>query len=108
MDGTVLISAKNITKVFPGVRALDHVNFDLKAGETHILLGENGAGKSTLIKILSGAYSPEEGEVYIGGQKVTDFTPRVAEGMGVSTIYQEFNLFPYMNVAQNIFIGQFP
>lgn len=108
MDGSELISARNITKIFPGVRALDKVNFDLKTGETHILLGENGAGKSTLIKILSGAYAPEEGEVYIDGQKVTDFNPRVAENMGVSTIYQEFNLIPYMNVAQNIFIGRFP
>jgi ABC-type sugar transport system ATPase subunit len=108
MNGSALISAKNISKVFPGVRALDHVDFELRAGETHILLGENGAGKSTLIKILSGAYSPDEGEVVIDGKKVTDFNPRVAERMGVSTIYQEFNLFPYMNVAQNIFIGRFP
>jgi len=108
MDGSELISAKNITKDFPGVRALDNVNFDLRAGETHILLGENGAGKSTLIKILSGAYAPEGGEVYIDGQKVIDFNPRTAERRGVSTIYQEFNLIPYMNVAQNIFIGRFP
>ena len=103
MDGSILISARNISKSFPGVRALDKVNLELRVGETHILLGENGAGKSTLIKILSGAYAPDEGEVYIDGQKVTDFNPGVAQRMGVSTIYQEFNLIPYMDVAQNIF-----
>lgn len=108
MDGSILISARNISKSFPGVRALDKVNLELRVGETHILLGENGAGKSTLIKILSGAYAPDEGEVYIDGQKVTDFNPGVAQRMGVSTIYQEFNLIPYMDVAQNIFIGRFP
>jgi ABC-type sugar transport system ATPase subunit len=108
MNGSALISAKNITKVFPGVRALDNVNFELKPGETHVLLGENGAGKSTLIKILSGAYAPDGGEVFIDGEKVTDFKPATVEHMGVSTIYQEFNLFPYLNVAQNIFIGRFP
>ena len=108
MDEPTLITARDITKTFPGVRALDKVNFELRAGETHILLGENGAGKSTLIKILSGAYAPDEGEVFIEGNKVTDFNPSVAQHLGVSTIYQEFNIIPYMNVAQNIFIGRFP
>lgn len=108
MDGSILISARGISKSFPGVLALDKVNIELRAGETHILLGENGAGKSTLIKILSGAYAPDEGEVIIDGKKVTHFNPIVAQHMGVSTIYQEFNLIPYMNVAQNIFFGRFP
>jgi ribose transport system ATP-binding protein len=108
MDGRLLIDARGITKTFPGVRALDAVDFELKPGETHILLGENGAGKSTLMKILSGAYSPDEGEVYIDGQRVEVFDPRVAQRMGVSIIYQEFNLIPYMNVAQNIYLGRFP
>lgn len=103
-----LISARNITKTFPGVKALDDVHFDLYPGEVHVLLGENGAGKSTLMKILAGAYVPDEGEVIIDGEKVTDFSPRVAQHLGVSIIYQEFNLIPYMNVAQNIFLGRFP
>jgi ribose transport system ATP-binding protein len=108
MDDRILIEARGITKTFPGVRALDNVDFELRAGETHILLGENGAGKSTLMKILSGAYSPDEGEVYIDGQRVEVFDPRVAQRLGVSIIYQEFNLTPHMNVAQNIFLGRFP
>jgi ribose transport system ATP-binding protein len=108
MDDRILIEARRITKTFPGVRALDNVDLELRAGETHILLGENGAGKSTLMKILSGAYAPDAGEVYIDGQKVEVFDPRVAQRMGVSIIYQDFNLIPYMNVAQNIFLGRFP
>ena len=108
MDDRILIEARGITKTFPGVRALDNVDLELKAGETHILLGENGAGKSTLMKILSGAYPPDAGEVFIEGQRVEVFDPRVAQRMGVSIIYQEFNLIPYMNVAQNIFLGRFP
>src|SRR5512137_566310 len=108
MDGRLLIQATGITKTFPGVRALDRVDFELKAGETHILLGENGAGKSTLMKILSGAYAPDEGAVSIDGEPVEIFDPRVAQRMGVSIIYQEFNLIPYMNVAQNIYLGRFP
>ena len=108
MDDRILIEARGITKTFPGVRALDNVDLELRAGETHILLGENGAGKSTLMKILSGAYAPDAGEVYIDGQKVEVFNPRAAQRMGVSIIYQDFNLIPYMNVAQNIFLGRFP
>jgi ribose transport system ATP-binding protein len=104
----ILIEARGITKTFPGVRALDHADLELRAGETLILLGENGAGKSTLMKILSGAYAPDAGEVYIEGRKVEVFDPRVAQRMGVSIIYQDFNLIPYMNVAQNIFLGRFP
>jgi ribose transport system ATP-binding protein len=108
MDDRILIEARGITKTFPGVRALDGVDFELRSGETHILLGENGAGKSTLMKILSGAYPPDGGEVFIEGQRVEVFDPRVAQRLGVSIIYQEFNLIPHMNVAQNIFLGRFP
>jgi len=107
MGELTILEARGISKSFPGVRALDKVDFELKAGETHILLGENGAGKSTLMKILSGAYAPDEGEVYLGGEKVKVFDPRVAQRMGVNIIYQEFNLIPYLNVAQNIFLGHF-
>lgn len=108
MTDGVLLQARGITKKFPGVVALDGVDFDLRAGEVHILLGENGAGKSTLVKILSGAYAPDAGEVFIDGQRVESFDPRVAQQMGVSIIYQEFNLVPYLNVAENIFLGRFP
>jgi len=108
MGERTIMEARGISKSFPGVRALDKVDFELKAGETHILLGENGAGKSTLMKILSGAYAPDEGEVYLDGEMVKVFDPRVAQRMGVSIIYQEFNLIPYMNVAQNIFLARFP
>ena len=99
---------KHITKRFPGVVALDDVSFTLKPGEVHILMGENGAGKSTLIKILSGAYAPEEGEVFISGEKVTQFDPISMKKKGIETIYQEFNLIPYLNVAENIFIDSMP
>lgn len=103
-----LVEMKHITKRFPGVVALDDVSFTLKPGEVHILMGENGAGKSTLIKILSGAYAPEEGEVFISGEKVTQFDPISMKKKGIETIYQEFNLIPYLNVAENIFIDSMP
>lgn len=108
MMDQVLLQAKGITKTFPGVLALDKVDFELCAGEVHVLLGENGAGKSTLMKILAGAYQPEGGAIAIDGQPVRMSNPRQARKLGVSIIYQEFNLVPYMNVAQNIFLGRFP
>ncbi len=108
MGEGVLLRARGVTKRFPGVVALDNVDFDLRAGEVHILLGENGAGKSTLVKILSGAFAPDGGEVFIEEQKVDSFDPRVAQHLGVSIIYQELNLAPYLNVAENIFLGRFP
>ena len=103
-----MLQARGITKKFPGVTALDKVDFDLLSGEVHILLGENGAGKSTLIKVLSGAFAPDGGEVFIDGQKVEHFDPRVAQHLAVSVIYQELNLAPYLNVAENIFLGRYP
>jgi ribose transport system ATP-binding protein len=103
-----MLQARGVTKKFPGVTALDNVDFDLLSGEVHILLGENGAGKSTLIKVLSGAFAPDGGEVFIDGQKVEHFDPRVAQRLGVSVIYQELNLAPYLNVAENIFLGRYP
>lgn len=99
---------KGITKIFPGVRALNSVDFDLKPGEVHILLGENGAGKSTLMKVIAGAYVPDAGEVKISGKPVETFSPRYAQSVGVGIIYQEFNLVPYLNVAQNIYIDHMP
>jgi ribose transport system ATP-binding protein len=103
-----LLQARQITKTFPGVLALDRVNFDLHPGEVHVLLGENGAGKSTLMKVLAGAYQPDAGTITLNGCPVQMATPRQAQRLGVGIIYQEFNLVPYMNVAQNIFQGRFP
>ncbi len=103
-----LFQAKQITKTFPGVLALDRVDFDLHPGEVHVLLGENGAGKSTLMKVLAGAYQPDSGTIVLNGQPLRLATPRQAQRLGVGIIYQEFNLVPHMSVAQNIFLGRFP
>ncbi|MGM0500380.1 MAG: sugar ABC transporter ATP-binding protein [Bacillota bacterium] len=101
-----LLEMKNITKVFPGVKALDKVNLSLRAGKTHILLGENGAGKSTLIKVLSGAHQPEEGEICIKGEKAVIGAPSDAFQYGISVIYQEFQLAPNLTIYENIFLGR--
>lgn len=103
-----LISVREVSKAFPGVRALRQVSFDLLAGEVHALLGENGAGKSTLIKILSGVYEPDEGEVWIQNRLVHAFRPQVARAMGVATIFQELSLVPELTVEQNIWLGREP
>ncbi len=107
MNETIL-EFKGVSKDFPGVRALDKVDFDLKKGEVHALVGENGAGKSTLIKILAGVYPPTEGEIHYKGEKITLRSPREGIDLGVSVIYQEFNLVPYISVAKNIFMGREP
>lgn len=100
-----ILRLSHISKTFPGVRALDDISFDLKRGEVHCLCGENGAGKSTLIKILSGAYQPDEGgEIVFDGQPVT-LTPRSALGMGIHTIYQEHIVFDDLSITENIFAG---
>jgi ribose transport system ATP-binding protein len=103
-----LLEMRGITKRFPGVTALDGVDFELEKGEVHVILGENGAGKSTLIKMLSGAYHPDEGEILLDGQKVDISSAAVAQALGISTIYQEFNLVPRLTVAENIFLGRQP
>lgn len=108
MSTAPLVRLVNITKTFPGVRALQNVSFDLFPGEVHVLLGENGAGKSTLMKVLAGAYMPDSGEIEIKGQKVRINSPAHAQQLGISTIYQEFNLVPYLSVAQNIYLGRYP
>ncbi|MDA2925721.1 sugar ABC transporter ATP-binding protein [Acidobacteria bacterium AH-259-G07] len=103
-----VLEMRGIRKSFPGVLALDNVNFALYPGEVHILLGENGAGKSTLVKILSGAYQKDGGEILIHGQAVEINNPRVAQELGISIIYQEFNLIPHLSAAENIFLGNEP
>ncbi len=95
-------------KTFPGVVALDGVDFDLRAGEVHVLLGENGAGKSTLIKALSGAHRPDDGRILVDGRPVRIQGAQDAERFGIATIHQEFNLVPDLSVAENIFLGRQP
>ncbi|CEP66192.1 ABC transporter-like [Moorella glycerini] len=91
---------------FPGVKALDNVDFSVLKGEIHALVGENGAGKSTLIKILGGVYPPTEGEILIAGKKVNYTSPQEATTAGISIVHQELNVIPYMSVAENLFIGK--
>jgi ribose transport system ATP-binding protein len=97
-----------ISKSFFGVPVLQDVDFDLRRGEVHAVLGENGAGKSTLMKILSGAYQPDGGTILLDGSPVAFGHPRDAQRTGISIIYQEFNLLPERTVAQNIFLGREP
>jgi ribose transport system ATP-binding protein len=101
----MVLEMRNITKRFPGVLALDNVSFDVKRGEVHALLGENGAGKSTLMKILSGVYPKDSGEIIFKGHPVNVTTPRQAQLMGITTIYQELNLIPHLSITENIFLG---
>jgi ribose transport system ATP-binding protein len=101
----LLLSARGITKDFPGVRALDEVSFDLRAGEVHILFGENGAGKSTLIKILSGSYPPDRGEIRLNSRQAVFRNPYEARRLGLSAVYQEFSLVPQLSVLENLFLG---
>ena len=101
-----VLNMRGITKRFPGVLALDHVDFDLRKGEIHALVGENGAGKSTLMKVLGGVYRPEEGEIEIGGRPVTITCPHDSLQNKVGVIYQEFNLVKTLDIASNIFLGR--
>ena len=100
-----LLEMKNITKIFPGVKALDSVQFNLRAGEIHALVGENGAGKSTFIKTLTGVHQPDGGEIILEGQKVVMSDPIVAQKYGIAAIYQHAASYPDLSVAENIFIG---
>ena len=100
-----LLRLVNITKEFPGVRALNDVNFELKSGEVHVLFGENGAGKSTLISIVAGATKPTAGEVWIRGESVHLNSVHEAREFGISAVFQEFSLVPQMTVEENLFLG---
>ncbi|NSC20116.1 sugar ABC transporter ATP-binding protein [Streptomyces albus subsp. chlorinus] len=102
------LSVRRLTKRFPGVLALDEVDFAVSPGEVHALVGENGAGKSTLIKVLTGVHRPDEGELRRDGEPVTFDTPMAAQRAGISTIYQEVNLVPLMSVARNLYLGREP
>ena len=100
-----LLEFNNISKSFPGVKALEDVSIDLLPGEVHIIVGENGAGKSTLMKILSGAYTADEGELLLQGNPILKNSPRLSEQLGIAMIYQELNLISELSVASNIFLG---
>ena len=102
------LQMRGITKTYPGVRALDNVSFEVAKSEVHALVGENGAGKSTLMKILAGAQSMDSGEILLDGAPVHITSPQKAMDLGISIIYQEFNLVPYLNAAENIFLGREP
>jgi ribose transport system ATP-binding protein len=103
-----LLRVEAIDKSFPGVHALDQVDFDLKKGEVHVLLGENGAGKSTLMKILSGSQFKDRGRILIGGREVEITSPHHAHALGIGMVYQELSLVPSLSVAENIFLGRLP
>ena len=105
MPNSILLRAINVDKSFAGVHALKRASFELKAGEVHALIGENGAGKSTLIKIITGAVTPDAGEIQINGKTVSHNTPRIAKQLGIAAMYQQPALFPELSVAENIAIG---
>jgi len=108
MEQAPVLEVRRLTERFPGVLALDDVSFELLPGEGHALVGENGAGKSTLIKVMTGVYTPDEGEILFKGEEVSFSTPRESQEAGISTIYQEVNLIPLLSVAQNVFLGREP
>ncbi|MBB3257387.1 simple sugar transport system ATP-binding protein [Paraburkholderia bannensis] len=108
MSATPLLETVGLSRTFPGVRALDRVDFRLFPGEIHTLMGQNGAGKSTLINVLTGVHEPEAGEIRLAGQSVRFSTPQEAEAAGIQTLYQEVNLCPNLSVAENIFAGRQP
>lgn len=108
MNGETLIQMMHISKKFPGVTALDDVQFELKSGEIHALLGENGAGKSTLIKVLTGVEQRDGGSILMEGEPIASKDPQEAQKLGISTVYQEVNLCPNLSVAENIYIGREP
>src|SRR4051812_24458134 len=103
-----LLELRGITKRFPGVLANDDVNFDLRPGEVHALLGENGAGKSTLMNILYGLYTPDEGEIRVRGKQIVMHSPRDAISQGIGMVHQHFMLIPVMTVAENVVLADEP
>ena len=107
-QGKTFIELENIVKVFPGVRALDGVSFDIREGECHALCGENGAGKSTLIKVMTGAHERTDGHYRIDGQEVNFKNPQEGIAAGVSCVYQELSIAPQLDIAKNLYIGNLP
>ena len=108
MSTEPLLRLEGITKTFPGVKALDTVDFDVRPGEVHMLMGENGAGKSTMIKIISGVYPGYDGKVFFEGKEVNMQSPIQSRSLGIGTVYQELTLAPHLSVAENMFMGRLP
>ena len=108
MDQGIVLEAKGIVKDFSGQRALDALNFDVRAGEVHALIGENGAGKSTLIKIIAGVFRADDGEILLDGKRVNIASPRDSQEMGLAFIHQDLNVVPHLSVAENIYLGRYP
>ena len=106
MQDNALLQMRHIEKRFPGVLALNGVDFTLRKGEIHALMGENGAGKSTLIKVLTGVYQMDGGQITLDGKSITIHSPQDAQSQGISTVYQEITLCPNLTVAENMFIGR--
>ena len=107
-EGTAppLLCLRGVTKRFTGVLALDSVDFDVRAGELHVLFGENGAGKSTLINVIAGTFPPDEGEFRYRGEEIYQLTPHRARAIGISPVFQEFSLVPSLTVEDNLFLGR--
>ena len=101
-----LVEMNDITVQFPGVLALDHVHFDAKPGEVHVLLGENGAGKSTLIKVLTGVHQADEGQIYVDGVEQHFKDPNDSAAAGIACVYQELNIEKLLSITDNIFINK--
>jgi ribose transport system ATP-binding protein len=107
-NNDVVLDMIGICKAFPGVQALDHVDFQVRRGKVHTLVGENGAGKSTLIKILSGACKKDEGKIFLNGREIEINAPTDSNALGIRTVYQELNLLPHLSIAENIFMENLP
>ena len=107
-SNNVLVEIKDVSKHFPSVKALDHVSLSIRRGEVHALSGENGAGKSTLIKILTGVYTYDEGSIVFDGSPVAFKSTNESQKAGIGSVYQELNMIPYLSVAENIYIGDYP
>ena len=108
MRDDIVLSVKGVNKSFSGVQVLKDINLDIRRGEVHVLVGENGAGKSTLMKIITGIYDMDDGEIWFEGKKVDIRAPKDAQELGISIIHQEFNLLGHRSVSQNIFLGREP
>ena len=101
----ILLNARGVTVQFPGTLALDDVNFDVVAGEVHVLFGENGAGKSTLIQLLAGVHQATAGEIFLQGKSINIKSVREARELGISAVFQEFSLVPQLTIAENLVLG---
>ena len=106
MQSEKVLEMQGICKTFPGVKALSNVNFTLRKGEVHALMGENGAGKSTLVKVMTGVYVKDAGRIEVEGRAVHFKSPQEAQNSGIGTVYQEITLCPNLTVAENMFIGR--